>query len=318
MTSKILDLGQKYASEEKYLDANPTNPQARYTLACNYMNAKNYIAALALFNVAAEQLKTAPIPAITTDNLKQKIQKCSEAVKEQAQTIAALAKKIHFGGAISKLAKNKTSKKFQKRLDNHEMLLPIEAALIRLYTSSSGYDEIVNACLRQDKDRLKMLSEEEKFKKIIPFVKETMPILKHSLAKMPSLQSLYPHDAQKRTVFRGLVLKSKDLSQFQTGKKFVNSAFASSSINLQYALEFARSAEKNAEPVLVIAEGRTGVPIPGLSKFKEEQEVLFAPGSSFTVSNIKKVTKKDASEKEKEFFSTHIKSKHLWVVTMKE
>lgn len=310
---------ERIVAAERHLDAHPTDPHARYALACLYMEADQYIPALSLLTVAKKQLTTAPSTTLAVSELSKRITKCSEKVGTQAEAISKVAKKIHFDGYITKVTKNKISKGLQGKLKKQTTLLPVEAALIRLFTSAQEYYLVLNAYLRGDTAKVNKWMQNEKVKKnfTLSFLRETTPIIKHCLAKMPSLQSIYPENSASRTVYRGMAVTAQHIAKLQKEMKFVNSGFASASRSIGTALSFATSGYGNKEPVLFITEGRTGVPIHELSEFHGEKEVLFAPSTTFKISEIKKIDKNAPLAHAISGFNG-LFSKHLWVVNMKE
>ena len=306
------------AEAEARLDKKPTDPQARYDLACLYMDNKCHIPAMSLLTVAAKQLEKSPSATLSLSDLQQRIKKCSEKVAKQAKAISKVAKKIKFGGDITKIAKSKIAKGLTSKIKKHDTLLPVEAALIRLFTSTQEYYLVLNAYLRGDKAQVDKWMKNEKVQKHITlsFLKETTPIMKHCLAKMPSLQNLYPENSENRTVFRGMATTAEHIAKLQREMKFVNSGFASSSRSMGTALGFTATDPAKKERILFITEGRTGVPIHNLSHFESEKEVLFAPKTAFKISSIKKVTPNDEFAKKIPNFKFMFPN--LWVVKMKE
>ncbi len=309
----------KIQEAEKRVDRKRNDPKAKYALACHYIDKKEPIPALALLQSTLKNKESAS--KVSTKKIKAKIKECSKKVEEQAKVISKVAKEVKFKGDITKLAKGKVPKKLKAIVKKQDTLLPVEVALIRLFTSAGqDYFSVLNAYLRNEMPFLELMIKLKKVGKevTLSFLKESASVLKHCLKKMPSLEKLYPKpkEVEKRTVFRGMSMTLAQIQKLQKEMKFENEGFASNSQSMKVAVDFTPQKTTAVEPVLFVTEGRTGVPIHKLSKIESEKEVLFAPGTAFKISEIKKVTKDDAFAKQIHKFSS--KFTHLWVVRMQE
>jgi hypothetical protein len=308
---------------EKLLDDHPKDPKIRYDLAKLHMSSGNHIAALTLLKLTSSQIKATPSKQLSRDKVKEKIKECEKKVDDETKAIGKLISKTPYSYEkdITKLSTLNVSKKIQKLVAKEKKLLPIEAALIRLYTGSGSY--AFNTFLRKDKKEIQRSLDkfpEKKHDSTLSFVQKMIPIVKHALKKLPSLQSQHPKSKgkndQKRTVFRGMSVPSQFIDQLQKEHKMRNPGFSSTSLNASIAMNFAKGGSNGKKPLLLIVEAKTGVPIHLFSKFRDEKEVLFAPNAKFKVLEVKQITKKDPLAKK----ITALKKlkKPLWVAKIKE
>lgn len=306
---------------EKQLDAHPKDQKNQYELAKLYMRAGNHIAALSLLKVACKQSTS----AMLTEKIEEKIARCKKKVDAEVQVLTNQASKIKkVKPYISHSSKSKMTKSADKVAKKAKELLPIEASLVKLYTSN--FYLAFNKYLALGEPGLKPYFSSKVLKNgkdnIISFLQKSIPIIKHSLKKMPSLKTLHPSnsekDIKKRTVFRGLNVSSAFIHNIQNKGKMSAPGFTSTSANKMRAIYFTGTTSLGKEPLFVEVEDRAGkgVPIDTISCIKSEKEVLFPPNTEFTITEIQKVKKGDDVAKKilghnsKAYFH---KAKHLWV-----
>jgi hypothetical protein len=279
---------------EKKLDSDPNDQEMKYALAKRYMGKQNHISALSLLQSAHKEIDSS---SISPKKVKEKIGKCEKKVEKEAKSIGKIAKKIGLSKELTQLSKNKISKKIVKILEESKELLPVEVALIRLYTAE--FYTMINLHLRdsgklEDYLKKKHVSRKDR-EQIISFIEKSIPIIKYSVKKMPSLKDLHPNDISKRIVFRGMSVSSEYIQNLQKDRKVINSGFTSTSTDPEAALHFSsysKAKNKENQPLLlsIVDKKGNGVPIHKLSHFKDEDEVLFCPGADFKVKAIQKIT----------------------------
>lgn len=104
-----------------------------------------------------------------------------------------------------------------------------------------------------------------------------------------ALKKLPGHDGIS---FRGAAIPKSILGNLHSGSEWNETAFLSTSLDPNVAEKFSfPHGSKNSDPnysTIFVIKGRSGKPISGkLGIVRAEREVLFAPGTKFTITSIK-------------------------------
>jgi hypothetical protein len=94
-------------------------------------------------------------------------------------------------------------------------------------------------------------------------------------------------------VWRGASLDTKIFEQYQSGKTITERAFSSTSTKVETARAFSTNQDPRNNKISVIFEiiSKNGRLI-SLSRFEDEQEVVFLPGTRFNIAKVVKVDSK--------------------------
>lgn len=277
---------------EKNMGSSSDSVREKYELAKLHMDQKNHIPALSLLQSTRNEMDSSS--DLSMKKVKEKIVQCQKKVKKEVESIEKSAKKLGIGSEVSDFSKKDMPEKVKKILQKSKELLPVEAALIRLYTPD--FYTAINLYLRDKSEFTKFLKKEHIYGKekeeLISFIQKSVPIVKHSLEKMASLKDLYPtnssEDIRKRTVFRGISVSKEYIEDLQKKVTVVDPGFGSASTDIDVALGFAAPKKKSRVPLLFIIDDEegSGVPIDKLSHTKDEAEILFRPDTEFQVKSI--------------------------------
>lgn len=277
------------AKKEKQLTLDPKNGEIKYALAKLYMDQKSYIPALSLLQ-SAQKGHSSPIHSSTKTTAKiiKQIEKCNKKVLQEAEALHSLVSKHPTLFEIEDFSKANIRPKISEVVQQNKELLPVEASLLRAYTLRLYL--MVNRYMRGRSKLEKDLADkpwytDEMKKTIIAVIEKAVPIIHHTLTKLPST-------GEHRTLYRGMFVSPKFIDRLKVGQKFVNPAFTSTSTDRKCATDFSQTLlkTKKTEKLLFIIndDKRTGVPVGKIAYSESEDEILFRPNTEFRIKEIQK------------------------------
>ncbi|MBS0655929.1 MAG: hypothetical protein JSR46_09140, partial [Verrucomicrobia bacterium] len=263
--------------KEKQLAGTPGDTAIAYDLAKLYMGQKEYIPALALLQSMHQDTK----------KIAKKMKKCKAHVDSEVASLHTLVSKCNALLEIENFSKADTKQKILDVVKENKGLLPVEASLLRAYTLRMylAMNPYLRGGSKLDKYLAKFPLDEEEKSAMVSAFKKAVPIMQHALTKMPSLKTLYPSDAQRPMLYRGMFVKPEFIEGLKKDHTFTNPAFTSTSTDREMAADFSMTMlkTKRTEKLLFVIkdEKGTGIPISKVAYGNSEKEILFRPNTQF-------------------------------------
>ncbi|CAF1066250.1 unnamed protein product [Didymodactylos carnosus] len=88
--------------------------------------------------------------------------------------------------------------------------------------------------------------------------------------------------------YRGMRVKGSELAPYYAGQQIVNTTFLSTSKTTKVAEIFCGPNDMSVFSTYLIRDKRTALDISGISKVKDEEEVLILPFAAFTITAVEK------------------------------